>query len=67
MQIWAEPEKSALPICNYSQILYQFFNVYTKLETVSPVFLTLLLLTRVSVLRHNAQFSHKPEPNHGWW
>ena len=24
MQIWAEPEKSALPICNYSQILYQF-------------------------------------------
>ena len=25
MQIWAEPEKAALPICNYSQILYQFF------------------------------------------
>ena len=24
MQIRAEPEKSALPICNYSQILYQF-------------------------------------------
>ena len=24
MQIWAEPEKLALPICNYSQILYQF-------------------------------------------
>ncbi len=24
MQIWAESEKSALPICNYSQILYQF-------------------------------------------
>lgn len=24
MQIWAEAGKSALPICNYSQILYQF-------------------------------------------
>ena len=24
MQIWAESRKSALPICNYSQILYQF-------------------------------------------
>ena len=24
MQIRAEPEKTALPICNYSQILYQF-------------------------------------------
>ena len=24
MQIWAESGKSALPICNYSQILYQF-------------------------------------------
>ena len=23
MQIWAESGKSALPICNYSQILYQ--------------------------------------------
>ena len=25
MQIWAETGKSALPIRNYSQILYQFF------------------------------------------
>ena len=24
MQIWAEPGKATLPICNYSQILYQF-------------------------------------------
>ena len=24
MQIWAESGKSALPICNYSQILYRF-------------------------------------------
>ena len=24
MQIWAESGKSAPPICNYSQILYQF-------------------------------------------
>ena len=29
MQIWAETGKSALPIRNYSQILYQFF-VFTQ-------------------------------------
>ena len=33
MQIWAEPGKSALPICNYSQILYQFFKrLYKNLK-----------------------------------
>lgn len=32
MQIWAEPEKSALPICNYSQILYQFFTFTQNLK-----------------------------------
>lgn len=32
MQIWAEPEKAALPICNYSQILYQFLTFTQNLK-----------------------------------
>ena len=32
MQIWAEPEKSTLPICNYSQILYQFLTFTQNLK-----------------------------------
>ena len=32
MQIRAEPEKSALPICNYSQILYQFLTFTQSLK-----------------------------------
>ena len=36
MQIWAEPEKSALPICNYSQILYQFLTFTQNLKR-SPI------------------------------
>ena len=32
MQIWAEPGKSALPICNYSQILYQFLTFTQNLK-----------------------------------
>ena len=35
MQIWAEPEKTALPICNYSQILYQFLT-FTQNSKRSP-------------------------------
>ena len=37
MQIWAEPEKSALPICNYSQILYQFL-MFTQNLKRSPMY-----------------------------
>ena len=37
MQIRAEPEKSALPICNYSQILYQFLTFTQNLKR-SPFF-----------------------------
>ena len=37
MQIRAEPEKSALPICNYSQILYQFLTFTQNLKR-SPHF-----------------------------
>ena len=32
MQIWAEPGKSALPIRNYSQILYQFLTFTQNLK-----------------------------------
>ena len=32
MQIWAEPRKSVLPICNYSQILYQFLTFTQNLK-----------------------------------
>ena len=37
MQIWAESGKSALPICNYSQILYQFLTFTQNLKR-SPRF-----------------------------
>ena len=36
MQMWAESGKSALPICNYSQILYQFLTFTQNLKR-SPV------------------------------
>ena len=32
MQMWAESGKSALPICNYSQILYQFLTFTQNLK-----------------------------------
>ena len=38
MQIWAEPEKAALPICNYSQILYQFLTFTQNLKRSRPGF-----------------------------
>ena len=37
MQIRAEPRKSALPICNYSQILYQFLTFTQNLKRSRPV------------------------------
>ena len=36
MQIWAESGKSALPICNYSQILYQFLTFTQNLKRSLP-------------------------------
>ena len=39
MQIWAEPEKAALPICNYSQILYQFLSFTQNLKRSQGTFL----------------------------
>ena len=41
MQIWAESGKSALPICNYSQILYQFLTFTQNLKR-SRFFVTLV-------------------------
>ena len=41
MQIWAEPKKSALPICNYSQILYQFLTFTQKLKRSRIYFYTI--------------------------
>ena len=38
MQIWAESGKSALPICNYSQILYQFLTFTQNLKRSLLVF-----------------------------
>ena len=36
MQIWAGSGKSALPICNYSQILYQFLTFTQNLKRSLP-------------------------------
>ena len=48
MQIWAESGKSALPICNYSQILYQFLTFTQNLKR-SHFFTLLLLLYRTII------------------
>ena len=39
MQIWAESGKSALPICNYSQILYKFLTFTQNLKRSQLFFL----------------------------
>ena len=48
MQIWAESGKSALPICNYSQILYQFLTFTQNLKRSPNIYIkvsrTLLLI-----------------------
>ena len=41
MQIWAESGKSALPICNYSQILYRFLAFTQNLKRSRFLFLVL--------------------------
>ena len=51
MQIWAESGKSALPICNYSQILYQFLTFTQNLKRsqkkckISMIYCEVLLST----------------------
>ena len=51
MQIWAEPRKSALPICNYSQILYQFltFTQNLKRSHIFVLGIFLLMLQQLDV------------------
>ena len=51
MQIWAEFGKSALPICNYSQILYQFLTFTQNLKR-SPF----LLFERQPLNRNSRYF-----------
>ena len=46
MQIWAESGKSALPICNYSQILYQFLTFTQNLKRSHKVVGYALLLVQ---------------------
>ena len=46
MQIWAESRKSALPICNYSQILYQFLTFTQNLKRSQASFSILVLTVR---------------------
>ena len=43
MQIWAESGKSALPIYNYSQILYQFLTFTQNLKR-SLVCITIIIM-----------------------
>lgn len=56
MQIWAEFGKSALPICNYSQILYQFLTFTQNLKR-SPSGLEALPVHSYFVLDFLAAFS----------
>ena len=55
MQIWAEPEKSALPICNYSQILYQFLTFTQNLKR-SPIdgYTDFIFINRFGQAQHQA-------------
>ena len=45
MQIWAESGKSALPICNYSQILYQFLTFTQNLKRSHKILHTHLTIS----------------------
>ena len=58
MQIWAESGKSALPICNYSQILYQFltFTQNLKRSHVHSKDIVLMVIMDRSVIFLNNPF-----------
>ena len=68
MQIWAESGKSALPICNYSQILYQFLTFTQNLKR-SPQIRNITLLHSSSTSNNNyPQYKAQPPdyaPIHG--
>lgn len=70
MQIWAETRKSALPIHNYSQILYQFltFTQNLKRSRVIRIILTCIIFcnygihckiqkkTKITILEIHSQY-----------
>ena len=58
MQIWAESGKSALPICNYSQILYQFLTFTQNLKR-SLIFLFNQSDSLEMFRSVNTSFNHK--------
>ena len=51
MQIWAESGKSALPICNYSQILYQFLTFTQNLKRSLLIFTHIIIIFSVKFRR----------------
>ena len=57
MQIWAESGKSALPICNYSQILYQFLTFTQNLKRSLPPFFNLLSIFPVYLTVHTEAYT----------
>ena len=61
MQIWAESGKSALPICNYSQILYQFLTFTQNLKRSlynGKTIKRLIIYTISSILLHSKYPAH---------
>ena len=57
MQIWAESGKSALPICNYSQILYQFLTFTQNLKRSQVCYLFAFTMYIGSEIRNLTQKS----------
>ena len=55
MQIWAETGKSALPIHNYSQILYQFLTFTQNLKRSQVLTLLLVVFAALTYIdnKHN--------------
>ena len=73
MQIWAESGKSALPICNYSQILYQFLTFTQNLKRslvctfflcIKPSLLTceMPLISALHILRNHHKICNTTSP-----
>ena len=66
MQIWAESGKSALPICNYSQILYQFltFTQNLKRSRMGYLYVSLNAQIRNITLLHSSSTSNNNYPQY---
>ena len=59
MQIWAESGKSALPICNYSQILYQFLTFTQNLKRSRQMNQHITLTILDSIIAYRKTFVKK--------